>query len=296
MPIFRAKEGKVRQLATQGFESERALQRFFEANLDTLLGVRFVATEFYTGERHGGRIDTLGLDEAGSPVIIEYKWDKSDSVINQGLFYMDWLVDHKGDFELAAQKAIGAGTQVSWTAPRLVIVASTYTKYDTYAINQLGNIQLLRYQRYEDGTLFLDSPSEPLGVKPKKISRPGPTSSRPQSDEYGLEFHLSKTSTGAREAFLDLRERIMALEGVEERANQKSQITYRTTKSFAAFDFKKSFVQCQFKGGDRIQDPERRAKDIASYAWGYRWMCELRELSDVESVFSLIKGAYENEQ
>jgi RecB family endonuclease NucS len=44
---------------------------FFEKNLEALLGVRFLDSEFTTS--NGGRIDTLGLDENGCPVILEYK-------------------------------------------------------------------------------------------------------------------------------------------------------------------------------------------------------------------------------
>src|ERR1700716_1031105 len=128
-PVFVLDQGKVRQLGPDPFKSERELQHFFEANLETLLGIRCVASEFSIGEKHGGRIDSLGLDEAGNPVILEYKWDKSDSVVNQGLFYLDWLVDHKGDFVVAAQKALGSAIDVDWQSPRLIIVASSYTKF-----------------------------------------------------------------------------------------------------------------------------------------------------------------------
>jgi RecB family endonuclease NucS len=75
--------------------------------MDALMGVRFIASEFTTGDRQRGRIDSLGLDQDGYPTIIEYKRSNKDNVINQGLFYLDWLVDHKGDFTLAAQRACG---------------------------------------------------------------------------------------------------------------------------------------------------------------------------------------------
>jgi len=47
-----------------------------EQNLDTLLGVTFLASEYATGKTHGGRIDTPGIDENGFPVIIEYKRER----------------------------------------------------------------------------------------------------------------------------------------------------------------------------------------------------------------------------
>jgi RecB family endonuclease NucS len=78
-----------------------------ESNLDALLGVRFLASEYRTGKTHGGRIDTLGIDENGSPVIIEYKRAMNENVINQGLYYLDWLLGHRGEFELIVLKTLG---------------------------------------------------------------------------------------------------------------------------------------------------------------------------------------------
>ncbi|WP_306459607.1 hypothetical protein [Streptomyces sp. OK228] len=50
---------------------ERDLQTLIEANMEAMLGIRFLATEYRTG-RHRGRIDSLGLDENGTPVIVEF--------------------------------------------------------------------------------------------------------------------------------------------------------------------------------------------------------------------------------
>ncbi|MFE4646091.1 transporter, partial [Streptomyces sp. NPDC056730] len=36
---------------------------------------------------------SIGLDENGSPVIVEYKRGIDSGVINQGLFYLSWLMD-----------------------------------------------------------------------------------------------------------------------------------------------------------------------------------------------------------
>jgi len=62
---------------------EKDLQSLIEANLETVLGVKFIATEFPT--THGGIIDTLGLDENGAPVVIEYKKRENQNIINQGI-------------------------------------------------------------------------------------------------------------------------------------------------------------------------------------------------------------------
>ena len=86
---------------------EKSLQTLMEANLQPLLGVRFLSSEYTTGKSHVGRMDTLGMDENGCPVIIEYKRAVNGNVINQGLFYLDWLLDHKAEFELLVMKVLG---------------------------------------------------------------------------------------------------------------------------------------------------------------------------------------------
>lgn len=300
MPAFVVHSGKAHQLEPALFASEKELQGFFEDNLETLLAVRFVATEFSTGEKHGGRIDTLGLDEAGNPVIIEYKWDKSDSVINQGLFYLDWLTDHHGDFQVAAQQRLGPSVEISWSEPRLIIVARNYTKFDSYAVNQLSsNIELLRYRRYGDGFLVVENVLDPLDAAAKK--KTPPLVPAPMADDpvptYDLEYHLQKTSSTLQGAFLSLRDRVLALDGVEERVNQKSQITYRTTKSFIACDFAKSRIAVQFKGGlaaPNVQGIE--IKDIRSRQWGYPWLCNLKSPGEVDAAFEVVLSAYAYEQ
>ena len=200
--------------------------------------------------------------------------------------------------------------------PRLILVASSYTKYDAYAVHRLGpGIELLRYQRYDDGTLVLENLVEPIDTKQKRAPARGavrdpaqqsgappgeakPVGPQGTSREYGLDNHplRENTSEVIWAAFLDLRERVLALEGVEERADQVGQITYRTAKSFAAVYFRKNVGYCMFKGGETVKDPEGRAADIRRHKWGYPWQCAFRGAADVDYVFQLVKAAYEREQ
>lgn len=101
--LFQVSEGSVKELAAKSVTVEKSLQELMEKHLEAFLGVRFLASEYSTGKTHGGRIDTLGIDENGCPVIIEYKRSLNENVINQGLYYLDWLLDHKGEFELLVQ-------------------------------------------------------------------------------------------------------------------------------------------------------------------------------------------------
>ena len=63
--------------------------------METFFGFRFLKSEYVIT---AGRMDSIGNDENNSSVIFEYKRSSSENVINQGLFYLDWLLDHKADF------------------------------------------------------------------------------------------------------------------------------------------------------------------------------------------------------
>lgn len=155
--LFRQSGDTLEQLSTPEIPLEKALQTLFERNLETLLGVRFLASEYST--TNGGRMDSLGIDENGYPVIIEYKRDRSENVINQGLFYLDWLMDHRGDFEILVRDKFGkdAAQAIEWSAPRLICIASDFTKYDTHAVKQMSrNIELIRYRAFSHDLLLLD--------------------------------------------------------------------------------------------------------------------------------------------
>lgn len=157
--IFRLNENNVEELVGQALAVEKSLQTIIERHLDTFLGIRFLASEYSTGKKHAGRIDTLGIDENNSPVIIEYKRSVNENVINQGLFYLDWLLDHKAEFELMVMRRFGeeVSNAIDWSSPRLLCIAGGFTKYDEHAVEQINrNIELYVYKHYEDGLLLLD--------------------------------------------------------------------------------------------------------------------------------------------
>ena len=96
MPIFKSQNGKLKKLSTIPIASEKELQTLVEENLGEVLGMHFLASEYTT--TFGGRIDTLAVDYSGALVIIEYKKNKNDNVINQGLSYLRWLQAQKIEF------------------------------------------------------------------------------------------------------------------------------------------------------------------------------------------------------
>jgi hypothetical protein len=162
--LFSLRSGVAEELPGEAVVLEKSLQTLIERNLQSLLGVRFLASEFPTGVRHGGRIDTLGLDENGCPVIIEFKHATNENVINQGLFYqglfcLDWLLDHRAEFKLLVIERLGAehADDIDWCALRLLCVAGGYTCFDEHAVNQMNrNIELIRYPGFGDELLLFE--------------------------------------------------------------------------------------------------------------------------------------------
>lgn len=157
--LFRLIGGKAVELPGKAATIERQLQNLVEAQMQTLLGVRFLASEYATGKTHKGRIDSLGLDENGCPVIVEYKRHSNENVINQGLFYLDWLLDHKAEFRWLVMEKLGkdAADAVDWSGTRLLCIAGDFTRYDQHAVQQIPrNVELLRYKLFSDDLLLLE--------------------------------------------------------------------------------------------------------------------------------------------
>ena len=154
--LFRVANGKVDELSGTTDTIEKSVQTQFEKNLDVLLGVRFLASEFTITE---GRVDTLGLDENGCPIIIEYKRASNENVVTQGLFYLDWLMSHQKDFQWLVLEKVGktVADAVDWSAPRLICIAGDFNRYDYNAVKQMQrNIELIRYRRFGPDLLMLD--------------------------------------------------------------------------------------------------------------------------------------------
>lgn len=171
--LFQLTSGKATELQGDASDLEKPLQTLIEANLEPLLGIRFLATEYSTGKTHGGRIDSLGLDENNSPVILEYKRSVGENVINQGLFYLDWLMDHQAEFKLLTMDKLGktAADAIDWSAPRLVCIAADFTKYDGHAVQQINrNIELIRYRRFGDELLLLELANATNGGNTKVVT------------------------------------------------------------------------------------------------------------------------------
>ena len=162
--LFSLNEG-VKECTSSEVVLEKELQTLIEQNMEIFFWVRFLKSEYAVTN---GRMDSIGIDENNSPVIFEYKRSQNENVINQGLFYLDWLLDHKADFKLLVIDKLGmeAADNIDWSVPCVICVAHDFTKYDMHAVNQMQrNIKLVSYRRYDNGMLLLEHLNTPI-VKP----------------------------------------------------------------------------------------------------------------------------------
>lgn len=157
--LFNTRDG-VKEYKSSTVDLEKKLQNIIENNMQSLFGVTFLASEFYITN---GRIDSIGIDENLCPVIFEYKRSINENVINQGLFYLDWLLNHKDSFNMLLinnemNKIIES---IDWDNPRIICVANDFSKYDQYAVNQMKHdISLVRYIKFEDDLLLFEHVNE----------------------------------------------------------------------------------------------------------------------------------------
>lgn len=118
---------------------EAELQGRVEASLDRLLGIRFLASEYPPGPWHRGRIDTLGLDENGAPVVIEFKKGSDSGVLSQAVSYLSWFDSAHHEFEALVRRVLGAeaAESIDWRRPRMVCIAAGFSHHDRVAVQRL---------------------------------------------------------------------------------------------------------------------------------------------------------------
>lgn len=234
--LFQISGDPIRELPGSASNLERPLQRLIEENLETFLGIRFLATEYATGRTHSGRIDTLGIDENDCPVILEYKRTVGENVINQGLFYLDWLLDHKADFTLLVQKKLGmeAVKEIDWSTPRLICIAKDFTRYDEHAVQQIErNIELIRYRKFGDGLLMFElvnANAVEVVVEPREAPVQNAAVDRTITDT------MSRTSQEFKDLFEAIKTYLLSLGDDAQMKTQMYYFAFKRIRNFACIE------------------------------------------------------------
>jgi len=299
--LFRIGNDTAFELVGSAIAIEKTLQALIERNLEAMLGVHFLASEYSTGKVHGGRIDTLGLDENGSPVILEYKRASNENVINQGLFYLDWLLDHRAEFTLRAMELLGSDVQdkIDWSAPRLVCIAGNFTRYDEHAVSQIGrNIELYRYRWYEDGFLALELVNQVSGRVESTDQLAAQASKQNKQTYKTVTEYLDQASRPLRVLYESLDAFLLALGDDVVMKTTLYYLAYRRIKNFACVEVRAqsdSLLVFLKIDPDEVSLEDGFSRDVRTVGHFGTGDLELRigSLADLERAKPLIEKSYD---
>lgn len=303
MPLFTITKSTLSTVDQTNFAKEKVLQTLIESNLESVFGCRFVATEFATGAQHAGRIDTLALSEDHNPVIIEYKKVESSELINQSLFYLSWIQDHQGDFEIAAQKSLGNKVEVDWSDIRVICLAPNYKKYDLHAVQVMGaNLELWTYRLFKNESLYLEEvfrksiTTSPSGsASGNKLPAGQKAALSRKTGSYTVEQHLKNKPSSTKELAQSIRDFLVGLDSAVEEAPKSRYIAYKISQNFVCMEIHKTRVLLYVKLDPKTIDLPKNARDVTNIGHFGTGNLELSVKSqrDLEFVKPLIEQAYQ---
>lgn len=285
--------GPVREYEGGTVTLEKELQNIIEANMQTFFGVTFLASEYSTTD--GGRMDSIGIDENNCPAIFEYKRSMKDNVINQGLFYLNWLLDHKDSFKVLVIEKLGlkAAENIDWTMPRVVCIAGDFTKYDESAIKQMNrNITLIRYKKFGEDLLMFEQLNE--NVAPA-IQENSEISTKAKSTGKSFEEHFQGAKPELQMLYEDCRYYILSL-GDDITENQlKFYTAYRKIRNFTCIEIIGSHLLLHLRlDVNSIEYEDGFSRDtskIGHYATGDVEL-KINSRADLEKAKPLLDRAY----
>lgn len=297
MTLFAHKNGSLAVINALTLLKEKDLQQLIEHNLNELLDMHFLASEYRTST--GGRIDTLAVDSNGAPVIIEYKRYKDDRVINQSLSYLKWLMTQKRDFfrELMVKKLgeeLANEIGLDWRHPRVICIAEAYGHSDIDTVEMLKiRIDLYKYRHYEDGLFSL----EPVNIQGSS-ENPRQISHILDSDSSYAVVEAMKIQGEALPVicslFDDLREQILELdEDIVEKPGRRA-VAYRINKNFAEIMIRSDKLVINLRSIE-YDDPQGIVEEFAqSYAFTLNRRIQISSRRDLDYAMSIITQSYKN--
>jgi len=282
--IFDIAGGTASEIIPQTIQLEKELQIVFEKNLETILAVRLLASEFST--THGGRMDTLGIDEDNCPVIIEYKRNSSENVINQGLFYLDWLMDHKAEFELLVRDRFGKKTadEIAWGVPRLICVAKGFSKYDVHAVKQINrNIELVRFEKFENEILLIELLTANSTTSAKTSSNLNGNSSTYKT----VTQYLEQSDDQLKSLFGQIRDALLSLGDDIQEKTLKNYFAFKRLRNFACVEVKPNekkilvYLKVDLEKSEFVDGFSRDVQHVGHFGTGHLELT-LRSEEDLE--------------
>lgn len=290
----------VEEIERTSMQLEKNLQNIIEENMEVFLGVKFLSTEYTTRKVHNGRIDSLRIDENNCPVIIEYKRSINENVINQGLYYLDWLLDHKVEFKLLVVEKIGLKycENIEWSSPRLICIANDFTKYDIHEVKQINrNIDLIKYKNYKEELLLLEMVhTNTVSDDYRSIVN---TDNSTKHKYKTVEDYLEDANNELKNRYYILKDFIMSLGDDVQEKKLKNYFGFKRIKNFACVEIhpKSDLVLIYTKANlNDISLENGFTRDVTNIGHYGTGNLEIRftDIKQFEKIQSYIIASYEN--
>jgi predicted transport protein len=299
MALYINQTGKLKEVKEKPFKLEKDIQKVFEANLYSIMGLDLVKSEFTIKNK---RIDTLAYDaQACAFIIIEYKRDKNISVVDQGFTYLSLMLENKADFIVEYNESLKRNLKredVDWSQTRVAFVSPSFTENQIQATNFKDiAIELWEVKQFENDTIAISpikKSSSAESIKPITQNKESLKKLTEEIKVYTEEDHLKNGSEIIIELYERFKNAILNIgDGIEVNP-QKWYISFKKGGSIVYLElFKKALkITINLKLGE-LDDPKNIAKDVSSIGHrGYGdYQIQVEDDKNLEYIMSLIKQA-----
>lgn len=300
MNIFTRNKNLMTSLKEINFKLEKDIQNLFEGNLDKITNLKLIKSEFTI---KSNRIDTLAFDEESKAfVIIEYKRNQNYSVIDQGVSYLNLMLEYRADFIVEyneTQKGNLKRSDVDWSQSRIVFVSPSFTDFQKQSSNFKDlAIELWEIKQFENDIVI---------INPIKKSKSAPSIKLVQQNVgsdiskvikeivvYTEDSHLNGKSDEMLELYDSYKNAILALSPDIEIVPKKKYIAFKLKSNIVDVNVQqnKMIFWINMKKGT-LDDPKKITIDasVKGHYGNGDYELKVSDTKNLEYIMSLIKQA-----
>lgn len=297
MLIIKKTEKSLSTLKEIPFKLEKEIQRLFEKNLQLLTQYQLIKSEFTI---KNSRIDTLAFDpENKSFIIIEYKRSQNFSVVDQGISYLNLMLEYKADFIVEYNESTRSTLKrndVDWSQSKVIFVSQAFTDFQIQASNFKDlPIELWQVSQFDEGIVVVNPIKKSKTAPSIKQVETKATSLEKLSSEikvYSESDHLSDKNDEIQELYEEFKSAILRLDPEIEVIAKKVYIAFKKNKNIVDISVQKKTLKIWLnlpKG--KLDDPRYLAKDVSNTGHHGNGDYELtvQNSQNLEYIMSLIK-------
>tara|TARA_B100000809_G_scaffold203939_1_gene205193 strand:- start:2796 stop:3698 length:903 start_codon:yes stop_codon:yes gene_type:complete len=297
MILYSCQKSSISKIKEKPFKLEREIQSLFENNLNELMNLQLVKSEFSIKNK---RIDTLAYDtQSNAFIIIEYKRSKNSSVVDQGFTYLSLMLENKADFIVEYNETLKQNlkrTDVDWSQTRVVFVSPSFTENQKTATNFKDiAIELWEVKRYENNLISINPVKKSKSaesIKPITASNSQLASVTKEIKVYTEEEHLVNKPESIIELYETYKEAILNLaDDIDVKAN-KLYVAFKKDKNLCDIVILKKGLKLFINlAKGKLDDPKGIMRDVSNTGhWGNGdYEVVVSDTKDLEYLMSLIK-------